>query len=95
MSELSTEFSTWKEELSSIESQPLANFNDTPEPHSFEVAGTNKLLSALGPVEMFAKPLYIKLVVEISKLTEEGNKIKRMESAPVPEQGILNHEERS
>ena len=57
VSALSTEFSTWEEELSSIGNKLLAIFDFTPEPNSYEVADTNKLLSVMRVTEEFAKPL--------------------------------------
>ena len=81
VSALSTEFSTWEEELSSIESKLLAIFDKTPEPNSYEVADTNKLLSDMRVAEESAKPLYIKLVVEVSKIGEEEKKTERMDAA--------------
>ena len=81
VSALSTEFSTWEEELSSTESKLLAMFDTTPEPSSHEVEDTNKLISDMRVVEESAKPLYIKLVVEISKISEEEVKTEKMDNA--------------
>ena len=82
VSALSTEFSTWKKELASTERKLERNFTDAPEPHSFEVADTKKLLDDLRAVEESAKPLYIKMIVEASKLKEEerDEKVKLTEA---------------
>ena len=83
VAKLTTEFSTWEKELANVESKIIANFNDTPEPNSYEVADTEKLLKDLRAVEESAKPLYIKLVVEVSEIDEEkrGDKLSRIESS--------------
>ena len=78
VSALSTEFSTWEEELSSIEIKLQTNFNNTPEPNSVEVADTNKLLNNLQAVEESAKPIYIKLVVEATKISEETKRTEKL-----------------
>ena len=48
--------------------------NDTPQPNDFEVSDTKTLLEDLQIVKISAKPLYIKLTVEISKYEEEVRK---------------------
>ena len=80
VSSLTTEFSTWEEELSSIDKKLLKLYTDTPEPHSFEATETSKLLDDIRAVEESAKPLYIRLVVEVSKLKEE-KKTEKLEKA--------------
>ena len=81
VSALGTEFSTWEKVLNSTETKLMKNFEETPEPHSYEVADTEKLLNDLRAVEESAKPLYIKLTVEISKIKEADKKTEQLKIA--------------
>ena len=67
--------------LISTETKLMKNFDETPEPHSYEVADTEKLLNDLRAVEESAKPLYIKLTVEISKIKEASKKSEQLKIA--------------
>ena len=81
VSALCAEFSTWEEELASTETRLLKNFNETPEPQTFEVADTKELMDDLQAVKESAKPLYIKLTVEIKKIKEENQKYDELKKA--------------
>ena len=67
--------------LISTETKLMKNFDETPEPHSYEEADTEKLLNDLRAVEESAKPLYIKLTVEISKIKEASKKSEQLKIA--------------
>ena len=56
-------------------------FEDKPTPSSFEVEEIRKFLEDLRTAEKTAKPLYIKLAVEISKYIDDQKKKEKTEEA--------------
>ena len=81
VSSLVTEFGIWEEEVKGVDEKMMKLFEDKPTPSSFEVEEMKKFLEDLRTAEKTAKPLYIKLAVEISKYIEDQKKKEKTEEA--------------
>ena len=81
VSGLKTEFGIWEEEVKGVEEKMMKLFEDKPTPSSFEVEEIRKFLEDLRTAEKTAKPLYIKLAVEISKYIDDQKKKEKTEEA--------------
>ena len=88
VSGLLTEFSMQEKEVNFVEGKMLKVFDEHPQPSKFEVADINKFLDDLRTAEKTAKPLYIKLAVEISKHSDEVKKTTKMNEVESAMKGL-------
>ena len=79
VSGLVTEFSIWEKEVKGVKEKMLKLFDEKPTPSSYEVEDMKNLLEDLRTAGKTAKPLYIKLAVEISKYGDEQKKKTKTE----------------